>query len=115
MATYPTITALVKGMEEQSVMKTVKSESEANYVQTRSRATKRKRIFNVKYPLMLLTEYQTLRTFFEETVFGEALYFTWTNPIDSVSYTVRYKDEVLKCSYYCNLWVANVSFILEEV
>ena len=111
---YPTLISPLKGMEEWSEMKTIKTTSEANYTVTRSRTTKRRRYFKLNYPLMLLSEYQTLRTYFEGTAYGEAVSFSWTNPIDSVTYTVKYQAGTLKCTYYCNLWVKNVSFVLGE-
>lgn len=114
MADFPELTADIHGLSEASLTKTVKTVSEANYVQTRARATRARKSFNVIHPFMLLSEYQTLRTFFETTVRGASTIFNWTNINDSVTYEVRYKEDTLACTYYCPSWVRNVSFVLEE-
>ena len=68
----------------------------ANGVEQR-RATRSGSIreFVLKFYNRPIADFQTARNFFLAKV-GALTSFTWTNPNDSVEYTVRFKDDKLK-------------------
>jgi len=71
----------------------VRTESEGNYVHTRPRTSRGRNRWTLKWEYIDDTDYQNLKGFFDENQ-GSA--FSWTNPIDSTTYTVMFSDDTFK-------------------
>lgn len=91
---------------------TVKSPYEGGYEQTRPRFTRVRRRWGLKYPKMSAADKQTLESF-EGTVHGGADSFTWTHPVTSTSYTVRFEGTINYSNVHYNKY--DVEFVLKEV
>jgi hypothetical protein len=80
-----------------------------------SRSTKGKRTFPPVYPELPYADLEDLRDFYEDTVRGGSLNFSWTNPDpdDGSTYTVYFSGplnySLVKPGYY------QVSFSIKEV
>ena len=120
-ATFPNLTGPPSGpdvLEHTDVIRTnptIRSPKDAGYIQTRSRFTRYPRQFHIVYTGLTTADKNLILAHEEERGVGGAS-FTWTNPADSVSYTVRFIAPVnYKTWEQTNYtrWV--VSFDLEEV
>ena len=116
MPTFPTLSQnpSIEGWDEGIAFDpTIKSRTEGGYKQTRPRFTRMPDGWNIAYKALPQADKNTLRTF-EKTVKVGSEMFTWTNPINSVTYNVRFVKPI---SYKLHLtsiyW--NVEFELEEV
>ena len=94
---------------------TIRSQYDGGYVQTRARFTNIKRRWNVHYTMMSQTNKNTIRTFEAARKVG-AESFSWTNPENGNSYTVRFLEPVVyrpinNMGYL--YW--DITFILEQV
>ena len=99
---------------ETTTYKTLKSPFEDGYQLTRPLWTKPKKEWHIVYKYLSDSDYQTLRDFFENSALGGAVSFNWTNPVDNMSYEVRFKEDSLKAEYVTvGYW--DVEFDLEEV
>lgn len=89
--------------------------SEGGYVTSRARFTRIARKWTVKYNWMKTANKDTIKTF-EVARAGGSDSFTWTNPADSATYTVRFLGLVRSNPHEDTnfLWWM-VEFILEEV
>jgi phage-related protein len=88
--TYPSLTAKpVYPIDEQREDSSIKTSMEAGYLHTRARFTRVRKSWKFKYNLMSSTDKGTLDTFLD-TVKGTVDSFTWTNPVNNTSYTVRF-------------------------
>lgn len=97
---------------ENTNIKVVSSESESGVKITRRRSFAAKGSWSVAWAAMPYSEYVVLKTFFN-TVAGDT--FSWTNPLDSISYTVRFADDtVLPAQVVTPSKHMSVSFTLEE-
>ena len=98
MPTFPTLTSCnpsVKSWEEGVAYDpTIRSPSEAGYVQTRARFTRISQRWHVVYPALSSVDKGTLKTFETVTVLVGALAFDWTSPSDSTLYSVRFKGPI---------------------
>lgn len=94
----------------------IKSKTEAGYVITRSRYSRARLKFNVSYQNISAADKALLETLIDE-VDGEIGYFTWTHPITSVSYTVRFDKtpEIEAVGHDGSSYYYNTSFDLVEV
>ena len=101
-------------LEEETQYKTLKSPFEDGYVLSRPQWTKPKRQWKLKYEYLPESDYNTLRDFFENSAKGGAISFLWTHPVTSVTYNVRFKDDVMKAEYVFYKHY-NTEFIIEEV
>jgi len=116
MPTFPTlsINPSVTPWEEGAANDpTLRSPFEAGYVQTRARFTRIPDRWHIGYTLLPKADKDTLRAF-EKTVKVGSDSFTWTNPDDQQTYTVRFLAPI---SYKPVGTMANwhVEFVLEEV
>ena len=96
--------------------KAIKTEIEGGYVSSRARHTRAPRMtFKVAYTYIKDADKLILDNFYK-SMGGGSDYFTWTNPENAVSYTVRFKS-TLSGSFVGRLnnrrW--DISFDLEEV
>ena len=96
MATWPNIETPNLPLEEVGRLSTVRSPYEAGYVNTRPRWTRARRSFVLTWNALSSSGFSTLRAFFEETVRGGGDSFTWTHPVTSTSYTVRFAQDELR-------------------
>lgn len=101
MATFPTMyhhgtlvhTPQVEEGDGYAVDPAVRDEIEGGYVQSRARFTRNVRRWSVRYISLKNANKITLRAF-EVARVGGAESFTWVNPVDGVTYTVRFKGVV---------------------
>ena len=116
MATFPTfsIDPTVRLWEEKAAFDpTIRNEYEGGYVVTRARFTRILKSWKIKYnDGLTVTEKGTLQQFEQDRRVG-AEAFDWTNPLDGVTYQVRFKRPITyKPLYIKDLWTAD--FELEE-
>lgn len=106
---YPSITPL-NGVKETTIGKTVKSSFDSNYVQQRPKTTRYRKSLEMDYYLTA-SEFETFDTFFKANL---GLSFSFTHPITSDVYTVRFAEDELEYTWeYSNLVKFTVT--LEEV
>ncbi len=92
MSTFPTLSMPPTfPLDEQREDATIRSSFEAGYEHTRPRFTKVRYTWNIKYNLLPSADKATLEAFVT-TVREGADSFTWTNPVDNVSHTVRFSQ-----------------------
>ncbi len=114
MATYPTLTSkanepLTKKWKDTTLF----TESEADYIRTRSRTSRFVNSWEVLYNSLSASDFSTLQTFFIARR-GYAESFTWLEPITNESKTVRFlKDTFNAQQMSVGRW--RVNFTLEEV
>jgi phage-related protein len=96
MSNFPTLSnPPAFGLSHENEDAVLKSDKEGGYVQTRPRFTRlRKKFSGVVYRNMTDTDQSTLDTFETTTVRGGADSFSWTNPKNSTTYTVRFMKPV---------------------
>lgn len=80
--------------EGRAVDPTLRSQSEAGYVQTRPRFTRVPKSFEFSYKLIPDADKNTLKTFEESVAFTSDI-FIWTHPQTSSTYNVRF-DKTLE-------------------
>lgn len=118
--TYPTLgkNPTIQGWEEQvSLDPTISSKSEAGYRKTRQRHTRQPKRWHVVYMALSNTDKGTLETHEQERGVGSAS-FSWTNPVNSTGYTVRFMGPVryrLAPAWEGGAISWDVEFDLEEV
>lgn len=92
---------------------TIQSEFDGGYTQTRPRFTRIRKTFELKYDNLISDSDKSALESFAETVKGGSLSFTWTHPVTSVSYTVRFKKTPEYEYVHYGWW--KTSFTLVEV
>lgn len=100
------------GMSEEIYLPQLKSEFEANYIQSRPRATREIRRWNLKWNAMSESNYQTLETFF---IANQGSSFTWPHPVTATNYSVRFSDDNIKSSFNNSPGYRAVEVNIEEV
>ncbi len=119
MANFPTLASREVVSEFNNALAhdpTVRSLSEGGYVTSRARFTRMTNRWNVVYMWLTQANKNTLKTFVEGTSLGGSESFSWTNPEDSVTYTVRFLGEVKYTPQaHVNFLFWTVEFVLEEV
>ena len=98
MADFPSLSTIpeAEGWQEGTgIDPTMRVEMESGIVMTRSRFTTVPKMWRFAYRLMSNTDKETLETFEKDTVKYGADAFNWTNPIDTVVYSVRFGDKLL--------------------
>jgi len=118
MANFPTFTEngvdippsypLVEQLEDS----TIRSKFDGGYVQTRARYTRIRKTWKISYLNLSNTNKNTLITFLN-TINGGADSFTWVNPVDTLSYSVRFVVPPLCSHHLIDRW--DVSFSLEQI
>lgn len=81
-------------IDEEPIFSTLVSEFENGYEQRRAKWASPKRKWVLEFKNRIQSEMETIRNFFI-TKKGEYSSFTWTNPIDSTEYTVRFDEDSL--------------------
>lgn len=94
---------------------TIRSESDGGYVKSRARFTRLPEKWNICYTWLSQANKNTIKDFEEARLIGSES-FTWTNPEDGISYTVRFLGLVRYTPHASTnyLWWT-VEFELEEV
>ena len=93
----------------------IRSISEGGYVTSRARFTRIPRKWTVKYNWLTQTNKNTVKTFEDARKAGSDS-FTWTNPENNTSYTVRFLGLIRYAAHpHTNFLFWMVDFILEEV
>lgn len=109
---WPSISAPDWGTEEEITKRQVKTEFEANYVQSRPAATRSRAAWPLGWKLLPESEYQTLLTFFDTNQGG---LFTWTHPKSNKSYVCRFSADSIKSRWALGAWRRDVRCPIEEV
>jgi len=109
---FPTLSVnpnypIEEGIESSSI----KSAFEAGYVLTRARFTRQRNTFKISYSLLSNADKELLKEHMDEVL--DISTFTWTHPVTSVSYTVRY--QTIPQFQYMQYQRWNISFILEQI
>lgn len=86
---WPTIIA-PSSIEEKDYTPQIKTESEANYVQSRRRGTRSRMLFKLTWESMSTTDYELLKAAVR-TDMGST--FSWTHPLTSTVYECRYSSD----------------------
>jgi hypothetical protein len=101
MPTFPTLSSfkltedVIDSWEEGLVIDpTLRSEQEGGYELTRSRFTRDRRFWQYEFPYYTSADKATLMIFERTTVRVGTTSFTWINPLNSTSYTVRFGKPV---------------------
>jgi phage-related protein len=90
MPTFPTLNMLPTfPLDEQREDATIRSSFEAGYEHTRPRFTRVRYTWSVSYKMLPASDKSTLETFVT-TVREGADSFSWTNPVDSTTHTVKF-------------------------
>jgi len=93
----------------------IRSLSAGGYVTSRAAFTRLTRRWTIRYVWMSKTNKDVLLAF-EDARRGGSESFTWTNPIDDTSYTVRFLEPVRYTPHaHTNFLWWTVEFILEQV
>jgi hypothetical protein len=90
---FPTLTAAPNSIKRDIVDNTLRSPTEAGYVQARPRTTREIYTFDVGY-ILNAADLALLQTH-DDTVTGSSI-FAWTNTDESVTYNVRYSKRFTK-------------------
>lgn len=99
-------------INETTIDPAISSEMEDGIVVTRPRYTRIRRRWELSWQNMRAAAYEALRTFYYGRK-GGSLSFTWTNPANNTTATVRFKGDLNgKAS---PMGVYNVTVTLEEV
>jgi len=93
MADFPSIKAPDLDLfGEQPVKEKVRTPMEAGYVQSRSRYSGSRRVFEIGWEFLPAADYEVLVAFFD-SIGGAA--FNWTHPTTGITYTVIFSDDAL--------------------
>jgi hypothetical protein len=93
MNTWPSIISPDYGLSEDCYIPQIRTEFEANYVQSRRRATRAVRRWALEWSFLPESQYQTLETFFNA---NQGSIFYWTHPVTNVTYECRFSEDKLK-------------------
>lgn len=109
---FPTLSQAPVSCTTEIVDDTIKSQSEAGYVQTRPRFTRRMHKFaGIRY--ILEAADMALLMAHADTVKGSTI-FAWTHPTSAVTYNVRYSPQPKSEPMLNAPWLYSVEFGLEE-
>ncbi len=93
----------------------IRSQSEGGYVTSRARFTRIPRRWTVKYDWLSKANKNTVKTFEDDHRAGAAS-FSWPNPEDGTTYTVRFLKPVTYIPHpSVNFLFWMLDFVLEEV
>ena len=94
---------------------TIRSQSEGGYVTSRARFTRIARGWTINYNWVTKANKNTLKAFEEARKVG-ADSFTWTNPEDDTSYTVRFFGKAKYIAHeHTNFLYWMIEYMFEEV
>jgi hypothetical protein len=109
---FPTLSTVANKIDREIVDNTLRSPTEAGYVQTRPRTTRRILTFNVG--MILNAADLVLLEAHDVAVTGSSV-FAWTNPDEDVTYNVRYSKRFTKSRTPDSKGLWPVSFSLQTV
>lgn len=92
---------------------TIVSKFENGTEQRRAKWATQLREWNLQYRNRLSTDRDTVNTLFT-TKLGQATSFTWTNPADNQTYTVRFKEDKITFTLHDGVYY-DFDFTLVEV
>jgi hypothetical protein len=100
------------GLEEEFYKPQIKTEKEANYVQTRRTASRGRRILPLAWTLMTEAEYQILEAFFDTY---QGTMFTFTHPVTGTTYNCVFSANSIKAKWKSAGFRGDVQCPIEEV
>ena len=103
---------LPSSLEETTPDPAIRSEFEDGSVHTRPRYTRLRRTWTLTWQNLKGADYRTLRAFYVSQK-GGSLTFTWQNPIERTTFTVRFTGDITAKYTEVDHW--NVTVRLEEV
>ena len=113
MRNWPsTLPTPVIGVAEEYYKPALKSEFEANYIQTRKTATRGRRKLPLAWDRMTEAQYQILEAFFDA---NQGLSFTFTHPLTSVTHTCVFSASSLKSGWSSGGIRKDVQCPIEEI
>jgi len=110
MADFPALGNPLNGFKEGNINKTIKSNFNGNYTQTRKVASRTRKSFSCDY-ILTQAQYQTLVTFFNTYVGSN---FNFTHPVTSTVYFCFFTIDSLYAIYTTDDFI-KVSIQMEEV
>ncbi len=114
MANFPTLTVNpVQPLDEGGEENVIRSAMEAGYEKTRSRYTRSRRNWTIRYENVTDTDKAAIATFYDTTVGHGADMFSWTHPTTMEVVTVRFGGRPKYVNAVLNFW--NIEFDLKEV
>jgi len=108
---WPSIAAPTYTTGGETYLPQLRTEFEGGYVQSRPRCTRATRRWTLVWNAMTNADFATLESAF---IADMGTTFSWTEPVTSTSYTVRYAADSLKWTHV-NLGVRAVSIGLETI
>lgn len=93
MSNFPTISGPSLPVGEKYPDPAIRSQAEGGYEMTRPRFTRVPGEWELSWPAMTDSDYQTLMTFYRETAIGGSVYFNWTCATDGTAKVVRFGGE----------------------
>ena len=109
---WPAIATCSVGAEEELYFPQIKQEFEANYVQSRKKATRNRKRWQLSWSAMTETDYQLLQAFF---VANQGASFTWTHPTSGTNYTCIFSGDSIKSKIYTTNLRTDVQCPIEEL
>jgi hypothetical protein len=111
MMSWPTIAQPTYTTGGEVYLPQIRTEFEGNYVQSRKRATRALRRWTLVWNAMTEAHYTLLDAAF---ISDQGTTFSWTEPVTSTNYTVRYSENSLKWNHV-NKGVRSVQVGLETI
>jgi len=105
---WPSIAAPTYTTGGEIYLPIIRTEFEGGYVQSRPRATRWTRRWNLVWTAMTEADFQTFEAYFRTMRTTD----TWTEPVTSTSYTFRFSEGSLKWQHV-NLGVRSLSVGIE--
>jgi phage-related protein len=106
--TFPTLPTPQFPISAQNEDPTITTPFENGMEQTRPRFTKLRKSWTLKWNSMLNADRDTLAAFWI-LAFGGSTEFTWTNPYDSQTYTVRFSGQIRETWINDRAWQIEIS------
>ncbi|HSV27247.1 MAG TPA: hypothetical protein VLH60_05080 [Sedimentisphaerales bacterium] len=113
MAVWPTmLPPPSQGVEEELYRPQIRAEFEANYIQTRPRASRGRRRFPLSWKIMSEDDYRMLETFF---LTNQGASFEYTHPITANKHTCVFAGDSISARWMSGGRRADVRCPIEEV
>ncbi len=98
------------------IKRQIKADFQAGYVHSHAAETRSRKTWTLSWKALKAADLSTLLTFFDSHL-GDT--FNWTNPVDSVTYVVRFSEGEIKGEYGGDdptdgIYYVDVSLGLEE-
>lgn len=95
MATWPDIQE-PSGISRRIIKEQIKNSFAGGYVSSIPKYSRKRYRFQLSWSSLTHIDLETLETFFDD---NQGNTFTWTDPIDNASYTVRFSDDEIEADY----------------